>query len=69
MNHRLSLQSELQRERAKFITRRWFFHQCGVGLGSIELESLLGRSRPCIPKLDRQGTNELNISTADHALQ
>src|SRR5438552_16038665 len=25
-----------------FVTRRWFFHQCGVGLGSMALASLLG---------------------------
>ena len=42
MNYRLSLESEIQRERARFITRRWFFRQCGVGLGSIALGSLLG---------------------------
>src|SRR5437879_380749 len=32
-------------EAAKFITRRWFFKQCGVGLGSIALTSLLGAER------------------------
>ena len=25
----------------KLVTRRWFFRQCGVGLGSIALSSLL----------------------------
>jgi hypothetical protein len=39
MNH----QQELRAETAKFITRRWFFQQCGVGLGSIALSSLLSR--------------------------
>ena len=33
--------NELRSEYAKLITRRWFFRQCGVGLGSIALESLL----------------------------
>src|SRR5437870_1882630 len=38
MNH----EQEIRREAARFITRRWFFQQCGVGLGSIALASLLG---------------------------
>src|SRR3954464_9969552 len=42
MNSRLSFEQELRAERARFITRRWFFRQCGVGLGSIALGSLLG---------------------------
>jgi len=41
MNSRLSFEQELRVERAKWITRRWFFRQCGVGLGSIALGSLL----------------------------
>ena len=40
MNY-LSYTNELRSEYAKLITRRWFFRQCGVGLGSIALESLL----------------------------
>jgi len=36
------MRNELRSEYAKFITRRWFFRQCGVGLGSIALASLLG---------------------------
>jgi uncharacterized protein (DUF1501 family) len=36
---------ELQREAAKFITRRWFFQQCGVGLGSVALATLLSENR------------------------
>jgi len=38
----MNYQSELRNETAKYITRRWFFHQCGVGLGSMALASLLG---------------------------
>src|SRR5881296_3038078 len=38
MNHAEELRSEL----GKWVTRRWFFRQCGVGLGSIALASLLG---------------------------
>src|SRR5438034_7618808 len=38
----MNYQGELHNEAAKYITRRWFFKQCGVGLGSIALASLLG---------------------------
>ena len=34
--------TDLQKEYKKYITRRWFFRDCGVGLGSIALASLLG---------------------------
>ena len=37
----MSLEHELRSEYARLITRRWFFRQCGVGLGSIALASLL----------------------------
>ena len=37
----MELNQELRSEYARFITRRWFFRQCGVGLGSIALASLL----------------------------
>ena len=42
MNTRLSFEQELRQERARFISRRWFLQQCGVGLGSVALGSLLG---------------------------
>src|SRR4029079_16426893 len=38
----MNYQSDLQKEYKKYITRRWFFRDCGVGLGSIALASLLG---------------------------
>jgi uncharacterized protein (DUF1501 family) len=41
----MNIQQELQAECAKLITRRWFFKQCGVGLGSVALASLLGTDR------------------------
>src|SRR5438874_10838320 len=41
MNAKLSFIDELRAERANYVTRRWFFRQCGVGLGSIALASLL----------------------------
>jgi hypothetical protein len=52
----MNYQQELRSEAAKFITRRWFFQQCGVGLGSLALGSLLAGSRaaaapPAAPKV------------------
>src|SRR5258706_571024 len=40
MNH----QQHFFNERRQYITRRWFFKECGVGLGAIALNSLLARS-------------------------
>src|SRR5215468_7354460 len=37
----MNIQNELRSEYARLITRRWFFKQCGVGLGSVALASLL----------------------------
>src|SRR5438132_5703293 len=37
----MTFSQELRSEYARLITRRWFFRQCGVGLGSIALASLL----------------------------
>src|SRR6266702_3696502 len=41
----ISLTNELRSEYARLVTRRWFFRQCGVGLGSIALASLLGANQ------------------------
>src|ERR1041385_403037 len=41
----LSLSADLRSEYARLVTRRWFFRQCGVGLGSIALGSLLGTDK------------------------
>ena len=38
----MNYQQELRNEAARFISRRWFLKQCGVGLGSIALGSMLG---------------------------
>src|SRR2546430_8341811 len=57
----MNIQNELRSEYARLITRRWFFRQCGVGLGSIALASLLDAenasgaikskvSNPLVPK-------------------
>src|SRR6059058_387601 len=37
----MNYSNELRSEYAKLVTRRWFFRQCGVGLGGIALASLL----------------------------
>ena len=38
----MNLQNEIRQEARKLVTRRWFFRECGVGLGSMALASLLG---------------------------
>jgi len=38
----MNLQDQFTAEYRKLITRRWFFKQCGVGLGAIALADLLG---------------------------
>ena len=42
----MNFQQELRSEHAKLTTRRWFFRQCGIGLGSIALSSLLRANTP-----------------------
>ncbi len=41
----MNYERELRSEAARYITRRWFLQQCGVGLGSIALGSMLGTER------------------------
>src|SRR5436190_3957945 len=41
----MNYQEQIRQEAAKFVTRRWFFRQCGVGLGSVALASLLGTEK------------------------
>jgi uncharacterized protein (DUF1501 family) len=51
----MNFEQELRSESAKCITRRWFFRQCGVGLGSIALGSLFNASaNPVNPLAVRQ---------------
>ena len=38
----MKLRDEIAAEARKLVTRRWFFKDCGVGLGGIALASLLG---------------------------
>ncbi|MBA4150266.1 MAG: DUF1501 domain-containing protein [Verrucomicrobia bacterium] len=40
----MNFHEDLNNEARKLVTRRWFFKQCGVGLGSIGLASLLNQS-------------------------
>jgi hypothetical protein len=37
---------DLLAERRRFLTRRWFFRDCGVGLGAVALNSLLAEANP-----------------------
>lgn len=41
----VNYRDELRSEYAKLVTRRWFFRQCGVGLGGIALASLLNTDK------------------------
>jgi uncharacterized protein (DUF1501 family) len=43
MNNTMNHQDEIQHEIKKFYTRRWFFKECGVGLGAIALSTLLNK--------------------------
>ncbi|MFN0121162.1 MAG: DUF1501 domain-containing protein [Blastocatellia bacterium] len=38
----MNYQDDIRQETRKLLTRRWFFRECGVGLGSVALASLLG---------------------------
>ena len=42
MADRENLHQSLLREGQRYHSRRWFFKECGVGLGSVALHSLLG---------------------------
>ena len=42
MAARENLQQSFLREKQRYQSRRWFFKECGVGLGSVALHSLLG---------------------------
>src|SRR4051794_24686018 len=45
----MSLAESLDAEQRHLLTRRWFFRDCGVGLGSMALASLLGESAGAAP--------------------
>ena len=39
----MNLLHELAAERSRYLSRRWFFRECGLGLGAIALGSLMGQ--------------------------
>jgi uncharacterized protein (DUF1501 family) len=41
----MNYENEIYREARKLISRRWFFRECGVGLGAIALASLLDQDK------------------------
>jgi hypothetical protein len=43
----MNLEHELRSEYARLVTRRWFLRDCGVGLGSLALASLMGAGTAC----------------------
>jgi uncharacterized protein (DUF1501 family) len=43
---RQTIVQQIAEEYQRFVTRRWFFKQCGVGLGAIALRELLGGKSP-----------------------
>ncbi len=59
--------ADLIAEQRRFLTRRWFFRDCGVGLGTMALHSLLGRSAtaapadPLAPKLPPQAATAKRV--------
>ncbi|MBI2924602.1 MAG: DUF1501 domain-containing protein [Verrucomicrobia bacterium] len=56
----MNLSTDLRSEFAKLTTRRWFFRECGVGLGSIALASLLGADKALAkPSAAPKGVNPL----------
>jgi hypothetical protein len=39
----MTIRNEFQAERARYLSRRWFMRDCGVGLASVALQSLMAR--------------------------
>ena len=50
MADRENLHQSLLREKQRYQSRRWFFKECGVGLGSVALHSLLGSVLGAAPR-------------------
>jgi hypothetical protein len=51
----MNLENEIRNEYARLVSRRWFFRQCGVGLGSIALSSMLGADKVFANASSRSG--------------
>ena len=60
-----NFQNQLKSEQVRYLTRRWFFRECGVGLGSIALGSLLARearaASPLDPKMPHHAAKAKNV--------
>jgi uncharacterized protein (DUF1501 family) len=54
MTRRQSIAQQIADEYRKFVTRRWFFKQCGVGLGAIALQELLAAQSSAAAPLNSQ---------------
>jgi hypothetical protein len=52
MDRAMNYESALRTEVAKFVSRRWFLRDCGLGLGAMALTSLLG-STPAVASVNR----------------
>src|SRR5262245_26623711 len=52
----MNLLHELAAEQRRYLTRRWFFQECGVGLGAIALNALLGESAGASPVAHTPGS-------------
>ena len=61
MNHLEHFQNEFRSQ----MTRRWFFRECGVGLGSIALGSLLGKASAATTAIEQE--NPLAPKLPHHA--
>jgi hypothetical protein len=47
-----TIRDDFNQEQTRYLTRRWFFRDCGVGLGGMALASLLGRHANAASPLD-----------------
>jgi uncharacterized protein (DUF1501 family) len=58
-SRRINLATELRAEHARLVTRRWFLRECGLGLGSIALASLLNPGNLRAQTKEPKGLNPL----------
>src|SRR3954471_12363858 len=46
----MNLTNEIQRERARFLARRWFLRDCGVGMAGMAVSAMMAREgRAAVP--------------------
>src|SRR5687767_13114942 len=60
----MTTHEQLLAEYRQSVTRRWFFQQCGVGLGSIALASLLGKDASAAAGVSGDGGSAAAASPA-----